>query len=111
VRRSNEAARRAGLDARVRFVRQDLYAADISRATVLTLYLLPGSVQELSAKLERELRPGTRVVAHDYGLAGWTPLATRSFEHEDKLRISGTCATRLYLYVVPPHAKENRHAA
>ncbi len=101
VRSSNEAAKREGLAERVKFFRQDLFKTDISQATVLTMYLLPHTVNMLSDKLQAELRPGTRILSHDYSLAGWIPEETRTFDLEDKVPISGVTTTIIYLYVVP----------
>ncbi len=101
VERSNEAARREGLADRVKFLKQDLFKTDISRATVLTMYLLPDTVNMLSDKLRRELRPGTRVISHDYPIEGWRPKETKIFDLEDKIRITGVRTTIIYLYVVP----------
>ena len=101
VKLSNEAARSEGLADRVKFVKQDLFKTDISQATVLTMYLLPNTVNMLSDKLQTELRPGTRIISHDYGLSGWIPEETRQFDLEDKVKISGVTTTIIYLYVVP----------
>jgi hypothetical protein len=98
---SNELARREGIADRVRFVNQDLFKTDVSAATVVTLYLLPHTVSLLRDKLLDELRPGARVVSHDYGISGWR--ADRSFEMdlEEKVAISGVTRTVIHLYVVP----------
>lgn len=73
VREAIDIAARAGVNDRVFFLNQDLFQADISTATVVTLYLLPGVNQRLAAKL-RTLRPGTRIVSHDYALTpDWLP--------------------------------------
>ena len=101
VESSNAAARREGLADRVKFLKQDLFKTDISQATVLTMYLLPHTVNMLSDKLQTELRPGTRVLSHDYSLAGWIPQETKTFDLEDKVKISGVTTTIIYLYVVP----------
>ncbi len=98
---SNEAASREGVADRVRFVNQDLFKTDISRATVLTMYLLPHTVNMLKDKLLAELRPGTRVLSHDYPLAGWIPEKYVQMDLEDKVAISGVTTTLIYLYVVP----------
>ncbi len=67
-------AKQAGVAGRVRFVTQDLFEADISQATVVTLFLLPRINQELIPKLKRELRPGTRIVSHQFDMgAQWPP--------------------------------------
>jgi SAM-dependent methyltransferase len=101
VVKSNQAAREAGLAERVRFITQDLFKTDISRATVLTMYLLPATVNLLSDKLLAELRPGTRVLSHDYPLAGWLPDDVQSFEDPEKEAISGVTRTVVYLYRIP----------
>jgi SAM-dependent methyltransferase len=101
VKLANEAAKNEGVADRVKFIKQDLFKTDISQATVLTMYLLPNTVNMLSDKLQSELRPGTRIISHDYGLAGWIPEETKVFDLEDKIRISGVTTTIIYLYVVP----------
>ena len=101
VKLSNEAAKAEGLADRVKFLKQDLFKTDISQATVLTMYLLPNTVNMLSEKLQTELRPGTRIISHDYGLAGWIPEETKQFDLEDKIKISGVTTTLIFLYVVP----------
>lgn len=57
----------------VEFRAQDAFTADISPATVVTLYMLPDFNAKLRPMLERQLRPGTRVVSHDYPIEGWVP--------------------------------------
>jgi hypothetical protein len=101
VRESNEAARIQGVADRVKFVNADLFKTDISRATVLTMYLLPNTVNMLKEKLLAELRPGTRIISHDYPLAGWLPEKYVQMDLEDKVAISGVTTTLIYLYVVP----------
>lgn len=92
---------RAGVADRVKFIEGDLFKADIGDATVVTLYLLPGMLGEVEKKLARELKPGTRVVSHDYPLPSWTPVDVASFESDEKIPISGTRRTVLLLYRVP----------
>lgn len=57
----------------VEFRAQDAFTADISPATVVTLYMLPEFNAKLRPMLERQLKPGTRVVSHDYPIEGWVP--------------------------------------
>jgi hypothetical protein len=57
---------------------QDLFATDVSPATVVTLYLGPDVNRRLRPKLLRELRPGTRIVSHDFSLGDWSPEQTVS---------------------------------
>jgi len=101
VKRANEAAHKEGLADRVKFVKQDLFKTDISKATVITMYLLPDTVNLLKDKLLAELRPGTRIVSHDYPLTGWIPEKYVQMDLEDKVQISGVTTTLIYLYVVP----------
>jgi hypothetical protein len=101
VRRSNEAAQKEGLAERIRFMKQDLFKTDMSQATVITMYLLPDTVNLLKDKFLNELRPGTRIVSHDYPLTGWIPEKYVQMDLEDKVQISGVTTTLIYLYVVP----------
>ena len=89
VDEANENARKAGVADRVRFEQRDVFKTDLKEATVVTLYLLTGLVNRLKPKLMDELRPGTRIVAHDFGFQDWTP--------DRSVNIS----KNYYLYVVP----------
>ena len=89
VRDSTQNARKAGVEDRTEFRHSDIFAVDLRPATVVTMYLLTSLVHKLEAKLLAELRPGTRIVAHDYGFAQWQPDRT--------MKISKT----YMLYVVP----------
>lgn len=101
VRLSNEAAQKEGLADRVRFIKQDLFKTDLSQATVITMYLLPDTVNLLKDKFLSELKPGTRIVSHDYPLTGWEPERTWQMDLEDKVQISGVTTTIIWLYLVP----------
>lgn len=94
-------AKQEGVSDRVKFVQGDLFQADIRPASVVMLYLLPHFVMRLVPKLRAELRPGTRIVSHDYPLAPWPPDRELSMDVPEKEMISGTSWTRLYYYVVP----------
>ena len=84
-------ARRAGVTDRVRFLRGDLFEADVHEATVVTLFLSEEVNRRLLPKLLRELAPGTRIVAHRYGFGdAWPP--------EKTVRAG---ASTLYLWTVP----------
>ncbi|MBI1736671.1 MAG: class I SAM-dependent methyltransferase [Candidatus Rokubacteria bacterium] len=69
-------AREAGVADRTRFLKGDIFEADLRDATVVTLYLLPIVNLKLRPKLLRELRPGTRIVSHMYDMGDWTPERT-----------------------------------
>ena len=66
----------AGVGDRVRFLNQDLFETDISDATVVTLYLLPSLNLKLIPKLNKELKPGTRIVSHAFDMGDWKPEQT-----------------------------------
>jgi SAM-dependent methyltransferase len=73
IKESNENARKAGVTDRVKFIEQDLFKTDISEATVVSLYLYPELNLRLRPKLFRELRPGTRIVSHEFDMDDWKP--------------------------------------
>jgi SAM-dependent methyltransferase len=76
---------------RVSFIEGDLFAADISPATVVTLWLTASVNARLAPKLLRELRPGTRIVAHQFPIGQWAPERTRRVDGEE-----------IFLWTVPP---------
>jgi SAM-dependent methyltransferase len=78
-------AERAGVSALVEIRHQDIFASDFSDATVVMLYLLPGSNKILEQKL-RGLRHGTRIVTHDYGIGDWKPLRTEVLWTRDEFK-------------------------
>ena len=100
VSKSNRAAREAGVADRVRFLRQDLFETDFREADVLTLYLLPDVNIALRPKLLAELRPGTRVVSHDYGMREWQPDAEARVPAPDK-SVGLRKESMVYLWIVP----------
>ncbi|MFO0524612.1 MAG: SAM-dependent methyltransferase [bacterium] len=73
IERSRQSAKKMGISDRAQFLTQDLFESDFSKATVVSVYLLPKVMQLLTPKLAA-LRPGTRIVSHDYAmLADWQP--------------------------------------
>jgi hypothetical protein len=76
VAEANEAAKREGLESLVSFRHADMFAAEVSEATVVTLYLSNTLNVMLRPKLLRELHPGTRIVSHDFRMGDWTPEKT-----------------------------------
>ncbi|HTX23176.1 MAG TPA: class I SAM-dependent methyltransferase [Steroidobacteraceae bacterium] len=88
-------AQQAGVADRVRFMRQDLFEADLRPATVVTLFLLPEANVMLRPKMLRELAPGSRIVSYIHEMGGWKPEKARytvdRFGWYD----------RLYLWTVP----------
>lgn len=73
VEQSRENARRAGVAGRTEFHVQDVRRTDLSRVTVVTVYLLPFLIDQLQPKFLDELRPGARIVTHAFGMQGWPP--------------------------------------
>ena len=72
IREANQAAEEAGVTDKVEFIEGDLFEADLADATVITLYLLPDLNLRLRPTL-LELRPGTRIVSHNYHMGDWEP--------------------------------------
>jgi SAM-dependent methyltransferase len=95
--RINEArasARKAGVLDRAQFLQQDLFATDLREATVVTLYLLPKLNMRLRPKLLSDLRPGTRVVSHNFSMEDWQP--------DKELWVTGSSSgPTLYYWVIP----------
>jgi len=89
VAESRELAKKEGVSDRAVFREGDVLKAPIAEATVVTMYLLTPLVNRLQPRLLAELKPGTRIVAHEYGFADWKP--------DRHVQIS----KNFYLYVVP----------
>jgi SAM-dependent methyltransferase len=73
VRLANDNARKAGVTDKVTFIQADLFKTDLSKATVVTLYLSPSVNLRLRSKLQRELAPGSRVVSNRFPIPDWPP--------------------------------------
>ncbi|MEW6690519.1 MAG: class I SAM-dependent methyltransferase [Pseudomonadota bacterium] len=95
IAEADAAARRAGVAHRVRFAVQDLFQTDFSEASVVTLYLFPELNARLKPKLLAELRPGARVVSHQFLIGDWKPAGSGRVQSE-------TMDHWVYLWVVPP---------
>ena len=90
IAEANKNARAAGVTQKVRFIQGDLFEADFSEATVVTLYLLNSLNERLRPKLLRDLKPRTRIVSHDFDMGDWQP--------EKTAYVNGS---RIYLWTVP----------
>jgi SAM-dependent methyltransferase len=101
VRLANESAAKAGVADRVRFLQRDLFHTGLEQATVLTLYLMPDIVTRLVPKILTEMKAGARIVSHDYPLVPWKSDRHIEFHVDEKVNISGTTRTILFLYTVP----------
>jgi cyclopropane fatty-acyl-phospholipid synthase-like methyltransferase len=91
ITEATENAKKEGVTDRVRFLNQDLFTSDISEATVVTLYLLGSLNQKLLPKLNKELKPGTRVVSHAFDMG-------EGIKPQQTLTISGRA---VYVFVTP----------
>jgi ubiquinone/menaquinone biosynthesis C-methylase UbiE len=99
---SNQNAAKAGVADRVKFYERDIFATDVSEATVVTIYLLPSIMGKVEAKLLAELKPGTRVVVHDFPFPNWKAEKVIAVDSLDKIATTGFAFTQLYFYTVPP---------
>ena len=75
IKEANENLKSSGVADKVRFIEGDLFQQDLSQATVITLYLLPALNLKLRPKLLK-LKPGTRIVSHDFDMGDWKPEQT-----------------------------------
>jgi SAM-dependent methyltransferase len=87
-------ASNAGVNDKVSFEVKDLFDADIRKATVVALYLLPDANMRLRPRLLQELKPGTRVVSHSFNMGDWKP--------DKETVVEGD---HLYLWTIPPTHK------
>ena len=95
IREANENARRNGVTDLVKFRQEDLFKADFREATVVTLYLLPDLNVKLRPKLWAELKPGTRIVSHQFEMGTWKP--------EKVVEVNGRT---VYFWTVPAREKK-----
>jgi SAM-dependent methyltransferase len=101
VRKSRENAEAAGVASRVEFREEDLFETDLSPASVITMYLLPEVNLELRPKL-LALKPGTRIVSHDWDMGDWPPERSLQLEVPDK-KIGREKSSKVHLWIVPAH--------
>lgn len=100
VRQSRANAIKAGVADRAKFAEMDLFKADLSAATVVTMYLLPEVNLQLRPRLLC-LKPGTRIVSHDWDMGDWTPEKTLTLSVPDKT-IGLRKESKVFLWRVPP---------
>lgn len=95
VEEARENAQKAGVTDKVKFIEGDIFDADFKDATVVTLYLLPAVNLKLRPKLLSELKPGTRIVSHNYDMGDWKPQQTI------KIKLPSGTEHMVYYWVVP----------
>ncbi|BDA73048.1 hypothetical protein CAL7716_072140 [Calothrix sp. PCC 7716] len=76
IKEANANAKKEGVSDKVTFLQQDLFKSDFSKATVVTLYLLPELNVKLRPQLFKQLKPGTRIVSHAFDMGDWKPEQT-----------------------------------
>ena len=102
VQQANNEAKKRGVADRASFHVMDVFKADIGKATVVTLYLLPGMMTDLRSKIFNELKPGTRVVSHDYHFGDvWRADDYYTWDVPEKEKVNGVPRATIYLWVVP----------
>lgn len=99
LKMANENAKKAGVTDKVHFVEQNLFLTDLSKATVITSYLLPEMNLKLRSKL-MTLKPGTRVVAHDYHFGEWRSDEQRELVVPEK-KVGNPGYSYIFSYVIP----------
>ncbi|MBY0507121.1 MAG: class I SAM-dependent methyltransferase [Bryobacteraceae bacterium] len=92
-RQSSERIKALGLEKKARIIHGDIMVQDYSKADVITVYLLPISNDKVRPMLEKQLKPGTRIVAHDFEFSGWNPDKVMHIEDDGEGR-----SHTLYLY-------------
>ena len=85
------------LNDKTKIIQKDIFDVDLSAANVVFLYLTTSANERIKPKLESELKPGTRVVSHDYEILGWKPKKVDNFCENPKL---GYPSHTLYIYEV-----------
>ena len=103
VERSRANAQKAGVSDRATFAVQDLFATDLTQASVITMYLLPEVNLQLRPKL-LALAPGTRIVSHDWDMGDWASDRTLTLDVPDKA-VGREKLSRLHLWVVPANVQ------
>ena len=93
ARQSSEEIRRSKLDKTARIIQGDILIQDYSSADVVTAYLLPKAMQLVRPILEKQLKKGARVIAHDFEMTGWTPEKVETIEDDGEGR-----SHTIYLY-------------
>ena len=97
-------AREHGLEHLATFEQKDIYEVDLAPATVVTMYLLPEHNLKLRGKLQREVKPGTRVLSHDWDMGDWIPDASDILDVPDK-PVGGDKKSRVMMWVMPPRVR------
>lgn len=94
IKEANENAKEKGVENKVKFYEGNLFDFDFSKASVLTLYLLPDVNLQLMPKILKEMKPGSRVVSHAFDMGDWKP--------DKQISVDGRT---VYMWTVPKRKK------
>jgi predicted RNA methylase len=95
AKRALDSIQKLELEGKTNILQMDIFTVNLSSANVVFLYLTTSANEKIKPKLETELKPGTRVVSHDYEILGWKPLKVENFCENPKL---GYPSHTLYVY-------------
>jgi protein-L-isoaspartate O-methyltransferase len=104
VEKSRRNAELGQVSSRARFVQGDVLTADISSATVVTVYLLPSLMEKLQSRFINQLAPGTRIVSHAFTMAGWAPDRSETVRITQRHPGQGS-ESRVHLWIVPANVR------
>lgn len=96
IKETLENIKKSGVEGKVLVERGNFFEANLSEATIVTMFLLTNVNEMLKPKLEKELKPGTRIVSHEFEIRGWTPKEVVKVEDGNMNHI-------VYLYIVGEH--------
>jgi tRNA G37 N-methylase Trm5 len=112
---AKENAKKNGVEDKTEFVLGDIHATDVSRCTVVTLFLWPEINLKLRPKLIKELAPGTTIVSHEHGMGAWKPEAVLYCDDFTSNRRAKTCSakkapdrTPIFKWIVTKEVKDGR---
>jgi SAM-dependent methyltransferase len=103
IKESTENIKKAGVGHLVEIRQQDIRTVDLSPASVLTMYLLPEVNLLIRPNISKQMKPGSRVVSHDFDMGDWKPLK------QENMKDSSNWDHTLYLWHVPPGQKQAGH--
>jgi predicted transcriptional regulator len=99
VRSTEDRIRQMNLQDRAEILHANIFDVDLSQASVVTMYLLTSGNETVKPKLESSLKPGTRVVSHDFQIAGWVPIRSETLKGQGRDH-------KIYVYEIGKHSQE-----
>jgi len=99
VKSTEDRIRELKIEDRARILNANIFDVDLSQASVVTLYLLTSGNETVKPKLESSLKPGTRVVSHDFQIAGWVPIRSETLKGHGRDH-------KIYVYEIGKHSEQ-----